>query len=89
VQVDETPAVDSLDPAEVKAKHAAPVSVRIDKTLVQGDTVALLAENVWTLRGEGDSQQKRVQTIAAFYALKDGKIAHIVRLTDRVGRAQT
>ena len=62
--------------------------MRIDKTLVQGDTVALLAENVWTL-GEGDSQQKRVQTIAAFYTLKDGKIAPIVRFTDRVGRAQT
>ena len=74
---------------QVKAKHAGPVSVRIDETLVQGDTVALLGENVWTLRGEGDSQQKRVQTIAAFYTLKDGKIAPIVRFTDRVGRAQT
>jgi ketosteroid isomerase-like protein len=74
---------------QVKAKHAGPVSVRIDKTLVQGDTVALLAENVWTLRGEGDSQQRRVQTIAAFYTLKDGKIAHIARFTDRVGRVQT
>jgi ketosteroid isomerase-like protein len=71
---------------QVKARHAAPVSVRIDKTLVQGDTVALLGENVWTLRGEGDSQQKRAQTIAAFYTLKDGKIAHIMRFTDRVGR---
>jgi ketosteroid isomerase-like protein len=71
---------------QVKARHAAPVSVRIDKTLVQGDTVALLGENVWTLRGEGDSQQKLVQTIAAFYTLKDGKIAHILRFTDRVGR---
>jgi len=48
-----------------------------------------MGENVWTLRGEGDSQQKRVQTIVAFYTLKDGKIAHIVRFTDRVGRAQT
>ena len=74
---------------QAKAKHAGPVSVRIDKTLVQGDTVALLGESVWTLRGEGDSQQKRVQTIAAFYTLKDGKIAPIVRFTDRVGRAQT
>ena len=89
MQVDETPAVDSLDPAEVKAKHAAPVSVRIDKTLVQGDTVALLAESVRPLRGEDDSQQKRVQTIVAFYTVRDGKIAHILRFTDRVGRAQT
>jgi len=30
-----------------------------------------------------------VQTIAAFYRLKDGKIEHIVHFTDRVGRAQT
>lgn len=74
---------------QVKARHAAPVSVRIDKTLAQGDTVALLAENVWTLRGEGDLQQKRVQTIVALYTLKDGKIAHILRFTDRVGRIQT
>jgi ketosteroid isomerase-like protein len=68
---------------QVKARHAAPVSVRIE---VQGDTVALLGENVWTLRGEGDSQQKQAQTIVAFYTLKDGKIAHILRFTDRVGR---
>ena len=74
---------------QVKAKHAGPMSVRIDETLVQGDTVALLGENVWTLRGEGDSQQKRAQSIVAFYTVKDGKIAHIVRFTDRIGRAQT
>jgi ketosteroid isomerase-like protein len=74
---------------QTKAKHVAPVSIRIDKTLAQGDTVALLGENVWTLRGEGDSQQKRAQTIFAFYTVKDGKIAHIMRFTDRIGRAQT
>jgi ketosteroid isomerase-like protein len=72
-----------------KAKQSGPMSVRIDKTLVQGDTVALLAESVRPLRGEDDSQQKRVQTIVAFYTVRDGKIAHILRFTDRVGRAQT
>ena len=74
---------------QMKAKHVAPAAVRIDKTLVQGDTVVLLGESVWTLRGEDNSQQKRARTIVAFYTLKDGKIAHILRFTDRVGRAQT
>ena len=74
---------------QVKAQHATPVSVRIDQMVGQGDTVAVRAENNWTLRGEGDSQQRRVQTIAAFYKVQDGKIAHIWRFTDRVPRTQT
>ena len=74
---------------QVKAQHANPVSVRIDQMVGQGDTVAVRAENNWTLRGEGDSQQRRVQTIAAFYKVQDGKIAHIWRFTDRVPRTQT
>jgi len=74
---------------QVKAQHAIPVSVRIDQIVGQGDTVAVRAENNWTLRGEGDSQQRRVQTIAAFYKVQDGKIAHIWRFTDRVPRTQT
>ena len=74
---------------QVKAQHAIPVSVRIDQMVGQGDTVAVRAENNWTLRGEGDSQQRRAQTIAAFYKVQDGKIAHIWRFTDRVPRTQT
>jgi len=74
---------------QVKAQHAVPVSVRIDQMVAEGDTVAVRAENKWTLRGEGDSQERRVQTIAAFYKVQDGKIAHIWRFTDRVPRTQT
>ena len=74
---------------QVKAKHATPVSVRIDQIVAEGDTVALRAENIWTLRSEGDPQQPRVQTIAAFYKVQNGKIAHIWRFTDRVPRTQT
>jgi predicted SnoaL-like aldol condensation-catalyzing enzyme len=74
---------------QVKAQHATPVSVRIDQIVAQGDTVAVRAENNWTVRGEGDSQQRRVKTIAAFFKVQDGKIAHIWRFSDRVLRAQT
>lgn len=74
---------------QVKAQHAAPVSVRIDQMVAEGDTVAVRAENIWTLRGEGDSQHRSVRTIAAFYKVQDGKIAHIWRFTDRVPRTQT
>ena len=74
---------------QAKAQHATPVSVRIDQMVAQGDTVAVRAENNWTLRGEGGSQQRRVKTIAAFYKVQDGKIAHIWRFTDRVPRIET
>jgi ketosteroid isomerase-like protein len=74
---------------QVKAQHAAPVSVRIDQIVAQGDTVAVRAENKWTRRGAGDSQQPRVQTIAAFYKVQNGRIVHIWRFTDRVPRTQT
>ena len=74
---------------QVKAQHATPVSVRIDQIVAEGDTVALRAENNWTVRSEGGSQQRRVKTIAAFYKVQDGKIAHIWRFTDRVPRTET
>jgi ketosteroid isomerase-like protein len=91
---DGTPGVLSGLPAvvawfdQVKAQLATPVSVRIDQIVAEGDTVALRAENNWTLRGEGDSQ-RRVKTIAAFFKMQDGKIAHIWRFSDRVPRTQT
>jgi predicted SnoaL-like aldol condensation-catalyzing enzyme len=74
---------------QVKAQHATPVSVRIDQMVAQGDTVAVRSENNWTLRGEGESQQRRVKTIAAFFKVQDGKIAHIWRFSDRVPSTQT
>ena len=74
---------------QVKAQHAAPVAVRIDQMVAPGDPVAVRAENKWTLRGDGDSQQRRVQTIAAFYKVQDGKITYIWRFTDRVPRTET
>jgi predicted SnoaL-like aldol condensation-catalyzing enzyme len=74
---------------QVKARHTTPVSVRIDQMVAQGDTVAVRSENNWTLRGEGESQQRRVKTIAAFFKVQDGKIAHIWRFSDRVPLTQT
>jgi ketosteroid isomerase-like protein len=72
-----------------KTQHHSPVVVRIQHLVSEGDTVAALAENVWTLRGDDGSPQRQLQTFAAFYTVRDGKIARIVRFTDRVGRAQT
>jgi ketosteroid isomerase-like protein len=72
-----------------KAQHHSPPEVRILHLLSEGDTVAALSENTWTLRGDDGSPQRQLQTFAAFYTVRDGKIAHIVRFTDRVGRAHT
>jgi ketosteroid isomerase-like protein len=72
-----------------KARHHSPVDVRILRLLTDGDTAAALTEQVWTLHGDDGAPRRQVQTFAGFYTVRDGKIARIVRFTDRVGRPQT
>lgn len=71
------------------AQHHSPVVTQIRHLVSEGDTVAALSENVLTLRGDDGAPRRQLQTFAAFYTVRDGKIAHIVRFTDRVGRAQS